>query len=152
LEHYRHTQIGVATILAVGGGVAVTVGMSFAIPRANGPLLVMSGILLLCLVLFGSLTVVVDERELRFWFGPGLIRRRFYLTDVRSCEPVTNAWAWGWGIHRTPRGWLYNVSGLEGVEIGLSSGQTFRLGTDEPHELCRAFRAAARLPGSDSPR
>ena len=146
MEHYRHTQVGAATILAVGGGIALFLGLSRAIPQAKLPLLLGSGILLVCLFLFSALTVVVNDRELVFWFGVGLIRKRTYLTDVAECEPVRNSWVWGWGIHLTPHGWLYNVSGFWAVEITLSSGAKFRLGTDEPDELCRAIRAAARLP------
>jgi len=152
MEHYRHTQVGVATILAVVAGMALFLGMSQAIPQAKLPLLLGSGILLVCLVLFSTLTVVVSDREMLFWFGVGLVRKRTYLTEVKECEPVKNSWVWGWGIHMTPRGWLYNVSGFWAVEVTLSSGSRFRLGTDEPDELCRAIRAAAHLPSQESGR
>ena len=32
-------------------------------------------------------------------------------------------------------GWLYNVSGLDAVEIETSDGDVIRLGTDEPNQL-----------------
>jgi hypothetical protein len=35
----------------------------------------------------------------------------------------------------TPHGWLYNVSGLDAVEIQLCSGKKFRIGTDQSSEL-----------------
>jgi hypothetical protein len=149
MEHYRHTQVGTVTIVSVGGGVLLLLGLSYLLPhQAKLPLLLGAGVLVVCLFLFPSLTVVVDDRELVFWFGAGLVRKRFYLSDVKSCEPVRNALAHGWGIHLTPHGWLYNVSGLFAVEVGLSSGSKFRLGTDEPEGLCRAISAAARLPAS----
>ena len=49
--------------------------------------------------------------------------------------------------YRTPHGWLYNVSGYEAVEIALASGKRLRLGTDEPHRLAQALRAAMRERG-----
>ncbi|MBS1223341.1 MAG: hypothetical protein H6R24_19, partial [Proteobacteria bacterium] len=58
-------------------------------------------------------------------------------------RPVRNSWLYGWGIHRTPHGWLYNVSGWEAVEITLASGKRLRLGTDEPGQLTQVLRAAA---------
>jgi len=147
MEHYRHTQLGSIIIASVGGAVLLFFGLSYVLPRqVRWPLLLAAGVLLVCVFLFSSLTVVVNDRELIFWFGVGLIRKRFYLAEAKSCEPVRNSVAYGWGIHLTPHGWLYNVSGLSAVEIGLSSGSKFRLGTDEPEALCRAITAAARLP------
>jgi len=48
----------------------------------------------------------------------------------------------GWGVHLTPCGWLYNVSGLDAVAITLRDGRKFALGTDDPHGLLAALRAA----------
>ena len=38
-------------------------------------------------------------------------------------------------------GWLFNVSGLQAVEIFLRSGKKYRIGTDEPERLVEAIRA-----------
>jgi hypothetical protein len=57
--------------------------------------------------------------------------------------PVTNPWYYGLGIHWTPHGILYNVSGFSAVEVRLFPGTTFRVGTDEPDQLCAAIRQAA---------
>lgn len=149
MEHYRHTQLGAVTVVSVGAGVLLLFGLSYVLPhQARWPLLLTAGVLLICLFLFSSLTVVVNDHELVFWFGVGLVRKRFYLAEVKSCETVRNSWTYGWGIHLTPHGWLYNVSGLWAVEVGLSNGSKFRLGSDEPDELCRAVTAAARLPAA----
>jgi hypothetical protein len=37
-------------------------------------------------------------------------------------------------------GWLYNVSGLRAVEVGLKSGRKYRVGTDEPERLEAALK------------
>jgi hypothetical protein len=147
MERYRHTQVGGVTIAAVGAGVLMCFVLSLTVPQARWVTLLAGGILALALLFFAWLTVVVDDRDLRFWFGPGLIRRSFPIPEIRRCDVVKNSWMYGWGIHLTPRGWLYNVSGLEGVEVELSGGKQFRLGSDEPAELCRAIREAARLGG-----
>ena len=44
-----------------------------------------------------------------------------------------------------PWGWMYNVSGLDAVEIELKGGGRFRIGTDEPDELVRAIRQGMEL-------
>jgi hypothetical protein len=91
---------------------------------------------------FSSLTVEVSARELTWFFGPGLWRNRLARTDIVGATPCVNKWWWGWGIHLTPRGWLYNVAGLEAVEIERTSGRTLRIGSDEPAALANALRSS----------
>ena len=99
-------------------------------------------ILFLAALLFYNLTVEVDDTEVRFAFGIGLIRKNYPLSDIAACQPVRNRALYGWGIHLTPHGWLYNVSGLDAVEIEFGNGKKIRLGTDEPAQLARAIDAA----------
>src|ERR1700687_2957056 len=103
---YRHTQIGYVTLVVLAGAAVLVTslpvpGLSFWFGLA---------LLLLVAIVFGSLTTEVTQDRFTFWFGPGLIRRSFVLSDIASCTPVVNPWFYGWGIHRTPHGWLYNVS------------------------------------------
>ena len=90
--------------------------------------------------LMGTLTVEVDDVSVRLKFGIGLVRKNFRLDEIASCRPVRNQWWWGWGIRLIPGGWLYNVSGLDAVELGLRNGKTFRIGTDEPKVLSDFIR------------
>jgi hypothetical protein len=149
--HYRHTQIGRLMLLALvlpAGFIA----LFLATTQLWVPLGLVLGVLLVCAVLFSTLTVEVDARQLRFRFGPGLIRKRINLADVRHFAAVRNPWWYGWGIHLTPRGVLYNVSGLGAVELHLDDGKRLRIGTDEPEALCRALEQVlgACAPLSDS--
>jgi hypothetical protein len=98
-------------------------------------------------LLFYDLTVEIDATHLSFRFGVGLIRQRIPLAEIVAVTPVRNSWLYGWGIHRTPHGWLYNVSGWEAVEITLTSGKRLRLGTDEPRRLTQVLLAATRERG-----
>ena len=95
--------------------------------------------------LFGALTVTVDESRIVIAFGPGWPRKTIPLTQVRGAGPVRNRWWYGWGIRLTPHGWLWNVSGLDAVEVELSHGRCLRIGTDEPQELTAAIRQASGL-------
>ena len=59
------------------------------------------------------------------------------LSDV---SPFAFGGGIGWGIHLTPYGWLYNVSGFDAVAITLRNGRKVALGTDDPHGLVDAIR------------
>lgn len=50
----------------------------------------------------------------------------------------------------TPHGWLFNVSGLDAVELELINNRRFRIGTDEPQRLIAAIQTARRLAGQSS--
>ncbi len=91
--------------------------------------------LIIILVLFSTLTVEGDSEALRFYFGPGIIRKRMPYANIKSVKKVRNYWFYGWGIRWYGAGWLYNVSGLDAIELVLSSGTKLRIGTDEPDKL-----------------
>ncbi len=138
--HYRHTQFGTVIVLALILAAGFTVGME--VLTGVAPLAVIGVALMgVFLALFFSLTVEIDATHLTFRFGIGLIRQRIPLAEIVAAKPVRNTWLYGWGIHRTPHGWLYNVSGWEAVEITLVTGKRFRLGTDEPQRLARMLQA-----------
>jgi hypothetical protein len=102
--------------------------------------------ILVCLPLFWSLTVTVTDTVVRVRFGIGLLRFTFPLEAVQSAEPVTNRWWHGWGIHGWPgKGWVYNVSGWDAVELRMRDGRFNRIGTDEPEKLAAAIQS--RLTG-----
>ena len=64
------------------------------------------------------------------------------LSEIQEAEATRSSFFCGWGIHLTPRGWLYNVSSFQAVAVRLKSGKGFLLGTDEPEQLLAALRHA----------
>jgi hypothetical protein len=146
---YRHTQrAGLLQFLLAGAIVLIlVVGVlagALRDPLALAVLIPVLAVLAIVLVLFSSLTVEVDGEALRIAFGPGLVRHAWPLDRVRSWRAVRNPWWYGWGIHLTPGGWLYNVAGSEAVEIVLADGRRRRIGTDDPSGLVAALEAARR--------
>ena len=138
---YRHTQFG--TVIVVSLLLSAVLFAGLGMMTGLMPLAVIGPALMtVFLALFFSLTVEIDATHLMFRFGIGLIRKRIPLAEIAEVKPVRNTWMHGWGIHRTPHGWLYNVSGWEAVEIALASGKCLRLGTDEPRKLAQAILAA----------
>jgi hypothetical protein len=67
-----------------------------------------------------------------------MIKREYLLSDIERCTPVRNSAIWGVGIRMIPSGWLYNVSGLDAIEISFkNSRRKVRIGTDRPEEIAR---------------
>jgi hypothetical protein len=133
-------------ILVTVGLVALAVIIAVYVRAMPLGALALAGALLVCLRIFGSLTVDVDADAVTVRFGFGLVGRRFKVEEIRAVKAVRNHWFFGWGIHRLPHGWLYNVSGLDAVELKLANGGVHRIGTDEPLALAAAIRQAAGLP------
>ena len=149
---YEHRQYGMAML---GIMLFPVVGLVFAValtgePGSFIPLLLILAFMLLTAVIFGSLTVKVDPEKVRLHFGLNSLGRTFPLDRITAVREVRNSPWMGLGIHFIHNGMIYNVSGLDGVEITLDNGRLVRIGTDEPAALAQAIEAARRNPQSRS--
>jgi hypothetical protein len=148
-ELYRHTQVGWTLIVMV---VAVVLAqltiVAFGAPESTLALALagaLVAIVAVTLALFSTLTVVVDDLALRLSFGFGLLCREVMLADVTAARKVRNHWYAGWGVRIIPRGRLYNVGGLDAVELEMGNGRVVRVGTDQPDALLAAVKAALEV-------
>jgi hypothetical protein len=134
---YSHTQTGRLLRLAVLGPIPFVVGAAALAHDTKVLAVAVLLVVILAIVglIFSSLTIEIDSEALSWWFGFGVWAKRIALEEIASAAAVKNPWWYGFGIHRTPRGWLYNVSGLDAVEVCLRDGRILRLGTDEPGKL-----------------
>ena len=139
MTRYENTQIGHVMIWSL---LAIILMASSGLISHHAPPLIISIILVVCLVLFYKLKITIEDETLCASFGPGIIRKRAQLEEIVGCETIRIRWWYGWGIHLTPYGWLYNVSGFDAVAITLRDGKRFAFGTDDPHGLTEAVRAA----------
>ena len=130
---YKHTQIGWLMLVLLGIGILLT--GYFGILYSNWIALSVFGVLVICMILFPRLTVTGNDNLIEVRFGPGLIRKKFRFEEIESAKPVKNRWWYGWGIKKIPKGWLFNVSGLDAVELLMKNGRIYRIGTDEPQTL-----------------
>lgn len=141
MSSYRHSQFGTVIVVALGlflgylGGMSAVVGW---VPASAA----VAAIMLIAGLLFFRLEVAIEEGALSLRFGIGLVRFRFPLAEIRGARAVRSAWWQGWGIHRRARGWLFNVSGRDAVEIELTGGAVHAIGTDEPDALLAAIERA----------
>ncbi len=120
---------GTAVVLALAA--ALTLSLSPA-TRAAAPRLIygLFAIIALTVLLFAALIVEVDATEIR----------------VKRCEMLRTRIWWGWGLHWTPSGWLYNVGGRDAVRVVLAHERPIIIGSDEAARLKAAIdaRLAAR--------
>lgn len=138
---YKHTQIGVWTmlILLLVGALIAPIALSALADGQTTITLVTIILYCLILALFYALTVEISAGNLSFWFGIGIIRKSYPLEEIQSATEVESPWYYLWGIKSIPDGWLYAIGPGTALEIVLKSGKKFRLGTDEPQELKQAI-------------
>ena len=143
MTQYEHTQIGYVIIWSLFvPAVLFAINATFGSSPHRESLLLVSVLLLITLALFYKLTITINEETLCASFGIGMIRKRVSVAEIAACGPIRIRWWNGWGIHLTPYGWLYNVSGFGAVAITLRNGRRFALGSDDPQGLADAVRAA----------
>ena len=138
---YKHTQIGYVIISVFLFILFLFVPIFTQNINKPIPTIVLIAFIAI-FFLFPTLTVTVNKEKINLAFGIGLIKKNFNITEIDSFTKVKNPWIYGWGIHYTPGGWLYNVSGFNAIEIKLKSGKKYRIGTDEPSQLFDAIASA----------
>lgn len=145
-ERYRHTQVGWTLIVLVTAAVVAEITVVAVVAAGDVFALAVSGalaaVLAVVIVLFSTLTIVVDDAAVWLSFGLGSLRREVSLEEITAASRVRNSWWSGFGVRVIPRGRLYNVGGLDAVELELDNGRVVRLGTDEPAVLLAAVQAA----------
>ena len=139
IKRYEHTQFGYFITIAIVAAM-VAIGIIMTDMGINWIAAAVLVVLAVIVVLFHRLTVVINEEELVVRFGPGVIRKRFKLNEIESCQAVKIPWYYGWGIRATPQGMVFRVSGFHAVQVKLTTGKEFLIGTDVPQELEEAIR------------
>jgi hypothetical protein len=89
-----------------------------------------------------NMTVTVDTEFVRIRYFP-LWRKTISLDQIvrweaRTYRPILEYG--GWGIrYNFRRGWAYNVSGNQGVQLELANGKRILIGSQRAEELARAI-------------
>lgn len=147
---YRHVQWGAIFVpVALAAGLAI--GVMVTVPDEDGPAwitpVVTIGlvVLLVAVALMSRLEVTVDQDSVTAAFGFGKPHRVIPLDDVADVRQVRNNFWYGFGLRKIRNGWMYNVWGLDAVELELTDGGVFRIGTDEPEKLHAAITLALTM-------
>ena len=140
-NHYEHTQPGTLMIVILVAGAFVCATIAYGDSGASRWVTGAAALGFLILAwLFSSLTVIVNDEDVRWYFGPGAWTYSTARSDIESAHPVRNSWTNGFGVRMAPGFRLYNVSGLDAVELKLKNGEIRRIGTDDPAGLAAALQ------------
>ena len=139
MTHYEHSQSQVA-IAAV---VLVAAVFTFITAFVGGAAALFLPPILLSLVAalgfaMSKLTTSVDDQAVRAAFRWGRPERVIPLADIGAARVVRNKWWYGLGVRVIPGATMFNVWGLDAVELELP-GRNFRVGTDDPDGLAAAI-------------
>jgi hypothetical protein len=147
---YAHTQSGWPIRIACGIA-ALGLVATGALPMDNGPprFAMIAAALVTAVIglLWSRMTVRIERERLHWSFGAGWPRFSVALADIAAVDAVRTTFLEGWGVHRTRRGWLYNIAGRDAVLVKRRDGTSFMLGTDEPRRLRSALERAIAHPG-----
>jgi len=99
---YHHTQYGalMPILLAALAIPALWVAFADPGPSAQWPLLAAAIMIVVLAWLFASLTVEVSEREIQWYFGPGLWTYRIARAELDGVAVVRNTWWDGFSDNR----------------------------------------------------
>lgn len=143
-SEYRHTQFGTLmfVVILVTGVLIVVVALAIIAESRWGSAVIMICFYLLGLALFYSFTIEISKEKLKFWFGVGVVRKSYLLSEIQSAQEVINPWYYFWGVKSIPGGWFYAIAPGEAVEIVLKNGKIVQLGTNQSKTLKKAIDIA----------
>ncbi len=147
---YSHTQTSHMWIWIVAAFEAVAIVvllLADADIAAIVAVIAVAAVLTVVGIMFSRLTVAVDDAAVRLAFGNGWPRKTIPWSKVMSAQQVRNRWWYGFGMRKIPGGWMWNVGGLDAVELRLETGKVFRIGTDDPGGLMSAASTRAATGG-----
>lgn len=144
MTKYRFTQFGTFSVAIMLPIFLFSCYMLIKALSSGGeetaPLIFVTVILLITLLTFYQITIIIDDKSVSFRMGIGLLKRSFPVSAISGCTVVRNFPLTGFGIRRVSNGWLYNVSGLNAVELSFKNRNSIvRIGTDKPYEVAEAI-------------
>jgi hypothetical protein len=92
-----------------------------------------------------ALVTVVDDETITLQYRGLFKTRTIPISTVRDARPRTYRPIrdyGGWGIKFGPKGWVYNVTGRQGVQLVLSGKRPLLIGSKRPDELAEAITSS----------
>lgn len=133
---YKQTEINYSLIIIL---LVISAFIIFSPELADLKIIILS-INLLVTLLFFSLTIVIDEQTLRWYFGFGIISKDVELSQIAETSAYKTKWYQGIGIRMLNDGWLYNASVGQAVKITLTDGKNIYLGCKDAGALQQALK------------
>lgn len=144
---YDHTQSAPMLVVAAMSLFAIVFfSLSAYLIRTGGssPLLalfivVWISIIYLTVLNFTRLRCAVSPAQIDLTWRLGWPTKTIPRSAIVSATRHRNAWWNGWGIRKVVGGWMWNVWGLDSVQLELDNGKVFRIGTDDAAGLLAAL-------------
>ena len=147
MEIYKNTQIGY-WIVAVLGLVIVFISGLIVFYEFNWGGVIVLFILIICLNLLSTLTVIVEQDFLKIQLGPiKVIQKRINLKEIEMYKIIDIPWYYRWilGIRLISNGWWYNISGSrKAIEIQMITGKKYQISTNDWQKLEQAIEQAIK--------
>ena len=154
MKTYKEFQFG-AIVFIISIPIQILLTILYLAKAGNYPMsppvfLAPNVIFILIYSLFYGMKTEVDEKSIRISYGIGLIRKTIKLANVKGVSIVSNPWYYGWGIRLIPNGWLYNISGSNGVELTFKdTSRVIRIGSANASALNKAISERINCSSSD---
>jgi hypothetical protein len=95
--------------------------------------------------LFYKMETKIDEHEILITYGIGWIKKTIKLDRIATVRVVRNKWYYGLGIRLLPKGTMYNIHGLDAVELYFyDTSRIIRIGTAMPEQLAAHIQGKIR--------
>ncbi|MCF2847891.1 hypothetical protein NH514_12325 [Pseudoalteromonas sp. ACER1] len=133
---YKETEINYSLIIIL---LVISAFIIFSPELADLKIIILS-INLLVTLLFFSLTIVIDEQKLRWYFGFGIISKDVELSQIVENSAYKTKWYQGIGIRMLSDGWLYNASVGQAIKITLADRKNIYLGCKNVDALQQALK------------
>ena len=133
---YKQTEINYSLIIIL---LEISTFIIFSPELADLKIIILS-INLLVTLLFFSLTIVIDEQKLRWYFGFGIISKDVELSQIVETSAYKTKWYQGIGIRMLSDDWLYNASVGQAIKITLADRKNIYLGCKNVDALQQALK------------
>lgn len=122
-------------------------------PTSNTGLLVTAGLTVLLTFLFWNvrLDTIIKEDGIYVRFFPFHLQWRHYgwatlnKAYIRKYSPLIDYGGWGLRLGLLAKGWAFNVSGNQGLQLEFKNGRKLLIGTNKPGELAEVLRKIQQL-------
>jgi len=139
---YTERQIS-SVLIAIFIGVFVIISISYIYNFGNNSpdlysILLTILIMVVGLLFFYDMKTYIDNEQILISFGIGLVKKRIAIKNIEKVTVVRNKWYYGFGIRMLKNGWLYNIKGLDAVELKMKNTKSIiRVGTADSQKLKR---------------
>lgn len=154
METKKFIQFGTLPVIIFG--ILLTLfsfnSFDFGFSDTSGLLYIcLSALMLICLLTFYRIVIEVTENQISFKLGIGLFKKTYQINDLTSCTPVRCSLLNGFGIRRIANGWLYNISGLDAIELRFEDKRNIiQIGTNKSDEIASLVSSLIKQTNSSS--